>query len=365
MRPSFGRLTFNCPMPEAVVMCFCQPNILETEVIRLFAILALFAAQPLAAQSLPTPSDFESHSIEDNAFGTIGWHLDSVSLDEAGSLVVWLPGSGAMPYFQRYSDGSVGFSFPPELLAYRDHAHFMFVDKPGIPFSAEMEFDENRQRPVEIDNAVYRDGLTKDNLVGRAAIAIKAAQRELGDRITRLILIGGSEGAQYAFALAHEVEADRVVGWGGIALPQYYDLIIDYRLQAERGEISRDEAQANIEALYQSIAAIEANPYDTGERFEGEAYRRWSSFGPYSAIDDMLALDVPLLLVQGGDDRNAPILNSDYAKIAFLSAGKTNLTYWVYPNLDHFFQDTRANTSSSEVSKSRKVWGRIWDWAIH
>jgi len=329
---------------------------------RLFAVFVCLLAQPLAAQTLLKPSDFESRSIDDRSFGTIGWHVDNAAIDDPGILVVWLPGSGAMPFFQTYSDGSVGFSFPLELLAYREKAHFMFVDKPGIPFSAEMKFDEKRQRPVEIDNAVYRDGLTKDNLVGRTAIAIQAARRELGNRATRLVLVGGSEGAQYAFALAREVKADRVVGWGGIALPQYYDLIIDYRLQAERGEISRDEAQSHIEKLYEKIASVEKNPFDTVKRFEGEAYRRWSSFGPYSAIQDMLSLDVPLLLVQGGADRNAPVLNSDYAAVAFLSAGKTNLTYWVYPNLDHFFQDTRTDIPAAQISRSKEVWDRIWIW---
>lgn len=328
-----------------------------------FAPLICLMAAPVTAQSLPKPTDFESRSIDDHSFGTIGWHLDQQAVENVGPLIVWLPGSGGMPYFQSYADGSVGFSFPPELLAYRDQAHFLLVDKPGISFQAEMEFDEERQRPVELDNKIYRDGLSKDNLVARAALAIKAAQRELGVRATRLVLIGGSEGAQYAFALAREVDAHRVVVWGGIALPQYYDLIIDYRLQAERGEISRSDAQSRIEDLYATIRSIEANPLDTTSRFQGEAYRRWSSFGPYAAVDDMLLLDIPLLLVQGGADHNAPVLNSDFAMIAFLSAGKSNLTYWVYPDLDHFFQNVDEKTPSDEVSQAKQVWGRIWEWA--
>lgn len=226
-----------------------------------FAALICLMAAPVTAQSLPKPTDFESRSIDDHSLGTIGWHLDQQEVEDVGPLIVWLPGSGGMPYFQSYADGSVGFSFPPELLAYRDQAHFLLVDKPGISFQAEMEFDEERQRPVELDNEIYRDGLSKDNLVARAALAIKAAQRELGVRATRLVLIGGSEGAQYAFALAREVDAHRVVVWGGIALPQYYDLIIDYRLQAERGEISRSDAQSKIEDLYATIRSIEANPW--------------------------------------------------------------------------------------------------------
>lgn len=76
----------------------------------------------------------------------------------------------------------------------------------------------------------------------------------------------------------------------------------------------------------------------------------------------MLALEVPLLLVQGGADTNAPILNSDYAMIAFLSQGKTNLEYWVYPDLDHFFRDVSAEPSRRPVIREKEVWSRVWRW---
>ncbi len=329
---------------------------------RLISTLLFLLATPAAGQTLPTAADFEHRVVNDALHGEIGWHIDKVNADRVGQLVVWLPGSGALPFFQNFADGSIGFAFPPELLAYRDDAHFLLIDKPGVPFSAQLRFDEQLQRPVELDNPVYRAGLTKDNLVARAAIAIRSAREALGNRATELVIIGGSEGGQYAFALARAVQADRVVAWGGIALPQYYDLVIEARLRAERGEITRIEAQNQVERAYASIRAIEQNPLDTSERFYGEAYRRWSSFGPYTAIDDMLSLDVPLLLIQGGADNNAPILNSDYAMIAFLSRGKTNLDYWVYPNLNHSFQDVTVDPSLPNAGKSEEVWSRVWRW---
>lgn len=251
---------------------------------------------------------------------------------------------------------------PIALLEYRDRAHFLLVDKPGIPFATQLKFDEKRGRPIEIDNAAYRAGLTKSHLTARAAIAIREARKLLGFRMSELIIIGGSEGAQYAFALAREVQADQVVGWGGIALPQYYDLIIEQRLAAERGEITRAEAQANVEQIYRQIKAIGKAPYDLSERFQGEAYRRRSGFGPYAAVDDMLALDVPLLLVQGGRDSSAPILNSDYAMLAFLMRGKANLEYWVYPNSDHSFNSTDPANKSKTISIQKEVWDRVWEW---
>lgn len=330
--------------------------------IRIFVIFLAFLAWPVAAQPFPTAEDFQHRLVDDQLHGQIHWHLDNHSADKTGPLIVWLPGSGALPYFQNYADGSVGFSFPIELFAFRNDAHFLLIDKPGVPFSAAIEFDDERQRAVELDNPVYRAGISKDNLVARAALAIEAARNELGDRATELVIVGGSEGGQYAFALARKVQADRVVAWGGIALPQYYDLVLEYRLKAERGDITRAEAQAEIEQIYASIRAIEQSPFDTSERFYDEAYRRWASFGPYSAIDDMLALEVPLLLIQGGADSNAPILNSDYAMIAFLSQGRTNLEYWVYPDLDHFFLDVSAKHSDPRANRSKEVWARVWQW---
>jgi dipeptidyl aminopeptidase/acylaminoacyl peptidase len=76
----------------------------------------------------------------------------------------------------------------------------------------------------------------------------------------------------------------------------------------------------------------------------------------------MLSLEVPLLLIQGGADSNAPILNSDYAMIAFLSEGRTNLDYWVYPNLDHFFRDVTVDPTLPEADRSEEVWDRVWRW---
>jgi pimeloyl-ACP methyl ester carboxylesterase len=334
----------------------------ETPVLRFFTLLVMAVLwSGSAAAKYPVARDFTNQSVEDAAFGSINWHVDTVNPNASGPLIVWLPGSGALPFFQKYADGSVGFALPLPLFAHMGDAHFLLVDKPGIPFEANVKFDDARGHPIELDNPVYRAGLTKDQLVARTALAIVKTREALGTRITGLVLIGGSEGAQYAFALARKVNADLVIAWGGIALPQYYDLVIEQRLSAERGEITRDQAQSNVERIYRDVQNVQNDPYDTKARFEGETYRRWSGFGTYAAIDDMLGLDAPLLLIQGGADQSAPILNSDFAKIAFLSRGKTNLDYWVYPNVDHSFQ-VRSAITKKTPSIENEVWARAWQW---
>lgn len=337
----------------------------NTEAMRLLLTIAtLLAASPVVAQSPISSTQFDSFVASDPAFGDIAWHIDTVNAEAKGPLVVWLPGSGAYPHFQNFSDGSRGMSFPPELLAYRDRAHFMLIDKPGIPFVAEMQFDEKSGRPMPLDNPVYRAGLARDNLISRTAIAISAAREALGDKIDRVVVIGGSEGAQYVFAVAGVAHADKAVGWGGLALPQYYDFILDQRLRAERGEITRAEAQAAVEDIFADIKAIQADPLSLERRFIGETNRRWSGFGAHAVVDDMLALDIPLLLVQGGNDPKAPIINTDFAMIAFLSRGRTNLEYWVYPDADHGFRSADPGNPGKKISIAGEIWSRVWDWVM-
>jgi pimeloyl-ACP methyl ester carboxylesterase len=332
---------------------------------RIFLMAALLlVASPAAAQNAISSSQFDGFVARDPAFGDIAWHVDNVNAEAVGPLVVWLPGSGAYPHFQTFSDGSRGVSFPRELLAFSDRAHFMLIDKPGIPFVAEMQLDKESGRPIPLDSPAYRAGLSRDNLISRTAIAISAARETLGDKIDRVVVIGGSEGAQYVFAVAGLAHADKAVGWGGLALPQYYDFILDQRLRAERGEISRAEAQAAVEGIFADIKAIQADPLSLDTRFIGETNRRWSGFGPHAVVDDMLALDIPLLLVQGGNDPKAPIMNTDFAMVAFLSRGKTNLDYWVYPDADHGYRSADPDKPGKKISIAGAIWSRVWDWVM-
>jgi hypothetical protein len=314
----------------------------------ILAVALAVLAMPAAALEAATPAQFDSHVVHDPALGDIGWHIDNLNPEEKGPLVVWLPGSGAFPHFQRFSDGSQGTSFPRDLFAFRDRAHFLLVDKPGIPFSADMRLDEATGRPVQLDGPIYRAGLARDNLIARTVKAIAAARRTLGARVDQVVIMGG--------------HADKAMGWGGLALPQYHDFIIEQRLRAERGEITRAEAQAAVEEVFAAIKAIHANPLGLEQQFMGETNRRWSGFGAHAVVDDMLALKIPLLLVQGGDDDKAPIINTDFAMVAFLSRGRSNLDYWVYPEADHGMRVTDPARPGKRISIAPEIWTRVWAW---
>ncbi len=341
----------------------CGHNRRKRGILRLFPVLAaLLISHTAQATEAITAEDFDHFSVRDPAMGVVTWHLDNANVETRGDLIVWLPGSGAFPHFQSFDDGSFGYSFPRELFAFREDAHFMLIDKPGLPFAAEMMFDEERGRPLQLDSPEYRAGIDLQHLLARSALAIAEVQRAYPDRFRRLIVIGGSEGAQYVFALARLVQADKAVGWGGLALPQYFDFVLEQRLMAERREISREEAQSNVNDILAGISAIHADPMSVEPDFYGEANRRWRGFGPHSAVDDMLALDIPLLLVQGGADNAAPIINTDFAAVMFAALGRTNLDYWVYPQANHSMRVPDPANPARSVSIAPEIWERIWSW---
>lgn len=66
----------------------------------------------------------------------------------------------------------------------------------------------------------------------------------------------------------------------------------------------------------------------------------------------MLKLNIPILYMAGGKDNHQTIIDMDYAKLEFLRKGKTNLTYKVYENSDHGFQE-RAVKDGKEVVTDR------------
>lgn len=59
----------------------------------------------------------------------------------------------------------------------------------------------------------------------------------------------------------------------------------------------------------------------------------------------MLKLGIPILLVAGGYDENSPITGLDYVEIELIRQKKDNLTYKVYPNCDHWFNDQKSGAN--------------------
>lgn len=329
------------------------------------ALAAIALAAPTHAQTdaRSYAAMFDSRDLASPETGAVTYHIDTRSATSPGALIVFLGGSGSLPLFQTYADGSHGFSLPGELLRHLDDYHLLLIDKPGVPLIDQAGFDEQAGRPTYDPGPRYAATLSRQWRENAALLAISDAVDRLGGRITHVVVIGHSEGAQIVYDVARRSpHVAAAVGMGGPALPQYYDFVIDARQAADRGEITQDEAQARIDALFAQIREIQADPANTEREWNGHSFLRWSSFGFDAVLDDMLALEIPLLMVYGAADRNGPIINADYAALAFLEAGKTNLDYWVYPNSDHFFREPDPARPGQAISRMDEVIRRVLGW---
>jgi pimeloyl-ACP methyl ester carboxylesterase len=176
--------------------------------------------------------------------------------------------------------------------------------------------------------------------------------------------MGFSEGAQVAASVAAiNKKVTHVVCFGGNSLNHFYDFIIEARLKAQKGDISHDESQKIVDSLYNEYKQIYADPKSTTKGWYGETNLKWSSFCKTTPLESLLQLDIPILYIAGAKDNNQTIIDTDYAYLEFLRMGKTNFTYKVYPNCDHFFREEEIiNGERKSVNRIKEVHQFALDW---
>lgn len=301
-----------------------------------------------ALQAQPrTPEDFGLHpyQFKDTPIGTINFFVTEHKIKEEKPLLVFLDGSGHLPLFSliKKPDGSTQLS-SKITLDYDKLArqfHVVLISKPGTPFLDSLEANSSRDFRRKYPPSVeYTQRLSLEWRAESASKVIDYLVLNLNIKDNEVIVMGYSEGGQVAPKLASiNPKVTKLVNIVGGGLNQFYDMITEQRGKAQLGEISSEEAQTNIDSLMLVFKDIYAHPTATDKSWWGHSYKRWASFCRDVPMDNMLSLDIPILLISGGKDENAPIAGLDYVPLEFLRQGKTNLTYKVYPNCNHWFDD--------------------------
>lgn len=306
---------------------------------------------------------FRSHTIDDPELGRIDYHLVDTHLDRTLPLLVFLNGSGSDPIMsiKQAPDGTwkTYSSFPMSQRLLAERYHVLMVSKPGIPL-----IDTVHAGP-QAPPAAYTQRLSAQWRAKAASLAIgEVLDRYPVDR-GRIGVMGFSEGGQVAPRVASiDPRVTHVMAFVGGTLNQFFDPIIEQRMEAAKGAISEQEAQANIDSLLADVERIYADPHATDKEFWGHSYLRWSSFTDPPTIDALVALDIPLYMAQGSADHNTQALGADYVRLEFLRLRKKNLTYRSYPGCDHFFNCTQVNEAGEEVQEWKlvQVWEEAFKW---
>lgn len=300
-----------------------------------------------------TPADYglASFSIKDKNLGNVNFYVTKNGIDTKKPLLILLDGSGNFPLYTliKKDDGSSEIlgSVPFEYDKLSTKYHVVLISKPATPFLDSLNVNSFEEFAEEYKpSKAYNQQMSLEWRVNSASLVIDFLIKNLSVDEKNIVAIGYSEGGQVVPKLAlKNKKITKIASIVGGGLNQFYDFITAERLKAQKGIISSDSAQVNIDSLQKKFKEIYNNPKATDKFWMGHTYQRWASFCNDIPLENMLALDIPILLVSSGLDENSPIFGIDYVEIEFLRKKKENLTYQVYPTCDHWFNDQKLETN--------------------
>ena len=196
--------------------------------------------------------------------------------------------------------------------------------------------------PISGCSAAYASGHTVSQRVAdaRAVLDHLAAG---GTRLTPLVLFGGSEGGATVARLAAQVPATAVIVYSaGIGEP----------LAEAMKRVVPPFVAAELDAV---IERVRANPELAGD-WGGNSLRWWADIGEARLVDELMASDAPVLLIQGERDQSAPVESARAAAAAYAAAGRCELTYHEYPGYDHFMTDEAGIPHRDRVFARARLW---------
>jgi esterase/lipase len=257
---------------------------------------------------------------------------------------------------------------PPDQIGYfSNDFHVVFLSRAGTPFCDTTKVDNfNPQKNLEAyrPSEEYIENCGIDWEVRAMSAVLDTILTFLPNSGNEVAAVGISEGGRIVAKLA--VEDDRITHLACVVsggLNQFYSSIINRRLDAASGILTHEEAQDQIDELYETYRQIYSEPKSTDKWYYGHPYKRWGSFCNDLPLEHLVKLEIPICLVNGSKDRSSPILQADYIMLEFIRLGKNNLTYYALPGMDHQFYKTVITDGKEEhVSMRNEVFAMIGDW---
>ncbi|WP_295797681.1 hypothetical protein [uncultured Microbulbifer sp.] len=97
------------------------------------------------------------------------------------------------------------------------------------------------------------------------------------------------------------------------------------------------------------------NPEST-KMWGGNSYRWWADVVDDVQVKHLLKTNVPVLVVQGERDQFSPVESARAARRYYDDAGRCELTYWEFPDYDHFMTDSDGHNHRDEVFQKISKW---------
>lgn len=317
----------------------------------LIVYLTFFISINCVAQNIPTKSEVVAHyGFEQQLIEVNGEEIVFYSYQKGNQLktklIVYLQGSDPSPQFSyRIKDNEIQKLcwLNGEFKSISEEYQYVVIEKTGF----EQLINEDEIPKPE----VYQENNSLENRVSRAHAVIE--HLTANNNFDKVIVYGHSEGAPVGAKLATVNNKITHLGfWAGNALPDFYDFILENRIEYHKGSISDSTAQSRIRKNIAGFNEIAKDSLNT----EGNGYTnlRWWSYSE-PPINNLLKIKIPIYVQVASLDKSAPIESSYLIPLEFVRLKKTNLTFNVCIGCDHGFSLTK------EDGKVERKWKEIFE----
>jgi len=273
---------------------------------------------------------------------TIKYHTYAQKpIDSINTIFLFIQGSSAISLYQVKKEKEsivIGTTVPFDFATIPDNYLFVVISRKGFPFSTEMD------KPFPIPQS-YFENQTLEYRANQADLVINDLYKKYGEQIDKIIVLGHSEGSDVVAKLGTINKRITHFGyWSGGGNTQFIDFVTFIRKDVDKGNLTEKQAKVKIDSLFNNLKDIMANPNATDKFWQGDdnSYKRWSHFSE-PPIENLLQIDKPIFVAIGTKDQAVTLESAYLIPVEFIRHKKENLTFKVYPNLDHGFEKELDN----------------------
>jgi esterase/lipase len=290
---------------------------------------------------------------------TIKYHIYSQNeIADKTKILLYIQGSAAIPMFDVRKEKksiSVVSTIPFDLNSIpRDYA-FIIVSKKCVPFAT---INETYNPPK-----CYYENESLDYRVWQYNNVINHITKTVIKNSEKIVALGHSEGSDVVAKLGTVNKKITHIGfWSGSGNTQYNDFALLIRKEITEGKTDEATSLKKLESLYTQIEDIEKNPTSIDKFWLDNTYKRWHEFSE-PAVENLLKINIPIFVAIGSKDQAVPLESSLIIKTEFIRHHKDNLTFRIYPDLDHGFE-TVPNTKNEEPKdRWMDIFSEFMEWA--
>lgn len=226
------------------------------------------------------------------------------------------------------------------------NADVLTVEKYGLDASFAWNADSSRTDcPMEtlINDTIYQR-------VQDYSAVLDALQKQ--NDYKKVLVVGGSEGAVTAIMLAAQSDVvDASVAFNGGGRWFKDDMLFSMTPGVPPEEVSPEVAK-DIDGFF---AMLDRVPTETAA-INDHGVRWWKAMREHDQQATLLKVNSPVLIIQSGQDRSVSPIAVGQMMGEMNMAGRTNIHYKTYPQLDHVFNDAQGQTHLDTVIADMKEW---------